>query len=90
MAREVLPGCVGADKAAYLVFGRGDPTQGWRHRSARRIRGPSLFHTLVPHSPDARTQNILPYFPVLKEVYLGVQRTLFPQPMRIIEHDERR
>ncbi|KAF9218242.1 hypothetical protein BS17DRAFT_804875 [Gyrodon lividus] len=29
---------------------------------------------------DARPQNILPYFPVLREVYLGVQQTMFPPP----------
>jgi phosphatidylinositol glycan class H protein len=32
-------------------------------------------------------ENILPYFPVLKEVYLGVQQTLFPPPTRIAETD---
>ncbi|KAF8126034.1 hypothetical protein EV363DRAFT_1349578 [Boletus edulis] len=30
-------------------------------------------------------ENILPYFPVLKEVYLGVQETLFPPPARVVE-----
>ncbi|KAF8552896.1 hypothetical protein OG21DRAFT_1510886 [Imleria badia] len=32
-------------------------------------------------------ENILPYFPVLKAVYLGVQETLFPPPTRVVEID---
>ena len=89
MTHKVLLGCVGAQKAACVAVGRSDPTQGWWDRSAHRVRGPSPFHTLSPHSPGSRMQHILPYFPVLKEVYLGVQRALFPQPVCIIEDDER-
>ncbi|KAH0826940.1 hypothetical protein J3R83DRAFT_4565 [Lanmaoa asiatica] len=32
-------------------------------------------------------QNLLPYFPILKAVYLGVQETLFPPPTRVVELD---
>ncbi|KAI9574113.1 hypothetical protein HD554DRAFT_1053 [Boletus coccyginus] len=32
-------------------------------------------------------ENVLPYFPVLKVVYLGVQETLFPPPTRAVQTD---
>ncbi|KAG6371913.1 hypothetical protein JVT61DRAFT_8922 [Boletus reticuloceps] len=30
-------------------------------------------------------ENVLPYFPVLKSIYLGVQETLFPPPARVVQ-----
>ena len=82
MGRSVLLGCAQAHAGLWCVRG------GWG-RGTRRVRG--TFHVHLPfrsvvvdtHSP----QNILPYFPVLKEVYLGVQLTLFPPPTRVVETD---
>ena len=46
-----------------------------------------LSSQLLLHTNISMSQNILPYFPVLKEVYLDVQQTLFPPPTRIVEDD---
>ncbi|KAN0080322.1 hypothetical protein V8E55_009888 [Tylopilus felleus] len=60
-------------------------------RTRATIEGPGAREGEAKGGIQVRVafENVLPYFPVLKQVYLGVQETLFSPPIQVVDMDRK-